>query len=354
MEEIQVGIHMHTRYSDGNGSHLDLLKAAMKAGLDAVIVTDHNVLVQDAETYLQDKRRKVLLLIGEEVHDQTLKGGGSHLLVFGHNRELARFAPNPQTLINQATSSRGLTFIAHPYEDTLPAFGEGEFGWRNWDVKGFTGIELWNQLSEFKTRSQTLPAAIRNAFFPRGMMEAPLERTIKLWDELLLKHKQPIVAIAGNDAHNLIIQKGPIKVHLYTYEFQFRCFSNHLVVPNKLSGEINQDRAMIYDAISSGHTYLANDLIHSAKGFRFTVNTKDGTFLLGDRVDSSSGLTFQVRLPIPGHIRLFKDGKMIKESWDREVLMHITTEPGIYRVEVYQDYLGKHRAWIFSNPIYAF
>ncbi|HSN94000.1 MAG TPA: CehA/McbA family metallohydrolase [Anaerolineaceae bacterium] len=354
MEEIQVGIHMHTRYSDGHGSHTELLKAALKAGLDAIIVTDHNVLVQDAETYMQEKRRKVLLLIGEEVHDQTLKGGGSHLLVFGHNRELARFAPNPQALINQATSNRGLTFIAHPYEDTLPAFGEAEFGWRNWDIKGFTGIELWNQLSEFKTRSQSLPTAIRNAFFPRGMMEAPLERTVKLWDELLLKNKQPVVAIAGNDAHNLVIKKGPFKVNLYSYEFHFRSFSNHLVVPNKLSGEINQDRSMIYDALASGHTYLANDQIHSAKGFRFTVNTKDGTFFLGDRVDSSSGLTFQVRLPIHGHIRLFKDGKMIKESWDREVLTHITTEPGIYRVEVYQDYLGKHRAWIFSNPIYAF
>ncbi len=345
---------MHTRYSDGNGSHADLLKAALKAGLDAIIVTDHNVFVQDVETYLQEKRRKVLLLVGEEVHDQTLKGGGSHLLVFGHNRELAQYASNPQALINQANSNRGLSFIAHPYEDTLPAFGESEFGWRNWEVKGFTGIELWNQLSEFKTRSQTLPGAIRNALFPRGMMEAPLERTVKLWDELLLKHKQPIVAIAGNDAHNLIIHKGPIKVQIYTYEFQFRSFSNHVMVPNLLKGEINQDRAMIYEALANGHTYLANDQIHSARGFRYTVNTKDGTFILGDRVDSSSGLTFQVRLPIHGHIRLFKDGKMIKESWDREILTHITTEPGIYRVEVYQDYLGKHRAWIFSNPIYAF
>jgi hypothetical protein len=354
MEEILVGIHMHTRYSDGTGSHADLLKAAMKAGLDAIIVTDHNVLVQDAETYLQEKRRKVLLLVGEEVHDQTLKGGGSHLLIFGHSRELARFAPNSQALINQAASSRGLSFIAHPYEDSLTAFGEGEFGWRNWDVKGFTGIELWNQLSEFKTRSQSVPKAIRNVLFPRGMMEGPLERTVKLWDELLLKHQQPIVAIAGNDAHNLLIRKGPVKVHLYPYEFHFRAFSNHLVVPNLLKGEINQDRNMIYEALANGHAFLANDQIHSAKGFRYTVNTKDGTFIVGDRVDSSSGLTFQVRLPIHGHIRLIKDGKLIKESWDREVSTHITTEPGIYRVEVYQDYLGKHRAWIFSNPIYAF
>jgi hypothetical protein len=39
---------------------------------------------------------------------------------------------------------------------------------------------------------------------------------------------------------------------------------------------------------------------------------------------------------------------------DREVLTHITKEPGIYRAEVYLDYLGRHRGWIFSNPIYVY
>ncbi|MEA4813216.1 MAG: CehA/McbA family metallohydrolase [Anaerolineaceae bacterium] len=354
MEELLLAIHMHTNYSDGNGSHQDLLAAAMKAGIDAIIITDHNVLVQEAETYLQKGRRKVLMLIGEEVHDTTLKGAGSHLLVFGHNRELARFAQNPQTLINQAKSAGGLCFIAHPFEDSLPASGEGEFGWRDWSVKAFTGIELWNQLSEFKTRSQSMPLILRNILFPRSMAEGPLERTLKLWDELLLTHKQPVVAIAGNDAHNIPVAVGPLKAHVYPYDYHFKSFSNHLVVSSKLSGEINQDRRMIYEAVGNGHSFLAYDQIHSARGFRFTVNTKDGTFIMGDKVDSANGLTFQARLPVRGHIRLLKDGKLIKESRDREVLTHITTEPGIYRVEVYQDYLGKHRAWIFSNPIYAF
>ena len=45
MHEIILNLHMHTRYSDGAGTHADIATAAMKAGLDAVIVTDHNVLV---------------------------------------------------------------------------------------------------------------------------------------------------------------------------------------------------------------------------------------------------------------------------------------------------------------------
>ena len=51
MQEIIVNLHMHTRYSDGSGTHRDIAQAAMQAGVDAVIVTDHNVLVQGVEGY---------------------------------------------------------------------------------------------------------------------------------------------------------------------------------------------------------------------------------------------------------------------------------------------------------------
>jgi predicted metal-dependent phosphoesterase TrpH len=51
MHEIVVNLHMHTRYSDGTGTHKDIAHAAIKTGLDAVIVTDHNVLVQGVEGY---------------------------------------------------------------------------------------------------------------------------------------------------------------------------------------------------------------------------------------------------------------------------------------------------------------
>ncbi len=33
IHEIIVNLHMHTRYSDGAGSHADIAAAAMKAGI---------------------------------------------------------------------------------------------------------------------------------------------------------------------------------------------------------------------------------------------------------------------------------------------------------------------------------
>ena len=32
MHEIVVNLHMHTRYSDGSGTHKDIAQAAMQAG----------------------------------------------------------------------------------------------------------------------------------------------------------------------------------------------------------------------------------------------------------------------------------------------------------------------------------
>ncbi|MDD2522654.1 MAG: CehA/McbA family metallohydrolase [Anaerolineaceae bacterium] len=353
MEELVIALHMHTRYSDGAGLHKDLAEAGLDAGVDALLVTDHNVLVQGMDGYHQRGKQRLLMLVGEELHDRTLPGGGNHMLVFGHKQELSRYASDPQKLIDQANATGALTFLAHPVEDSLPTFNEGDFSWHDWTIKGYTGIELWNQMSEFKTRSQSLPKAALHALFPKFMSQGPLERTLQLWDHLILTFKKPVVSVAGVDAHNLEYRYGPLRVRVYPYAQQFRSLRTHILTPSKLTGEINTDRTMILEALRQGHAFCAFDLPQPTKGFRFTCNTNDGTFLMGDRVLADAGLTFQARLPIRTHVRLLKDGVVVKEHHDREVLTHLTKEPGVYRVEVYIDYLNRHRGWIFSNPIYA-
>src|SRR4030042_4734807 len=99
MPEIIPNLHMHTRYSDGAGTHADIARAAMKAGLDAVIVTDHNVWVDGPARYYKDGDRRVLLMVGEEIHDQARQPQKNHLLVFGAHRELATYAYDPQMLL---------------------------------------------------------------------------------------------------------------------------------------------------------------------------------------------------------------------------------------------------------------
>lgn len=353
MNEIKFALHIHTHYSDGNGTHQRLIQTAQDAGLDGIITTDHNIWVKGLDGYYGDGDDKIMLLVGEEVHDRQLNPPGNHMLAIGAHKELSQFAQTPQRLIDQIQRSEGLSFIAHPIEDPLPRFREKAFSWRNWEVKHFTGIELWNQMSEFKTVSTSLWTTLVNAFFPKRMTLGPLNRTLALWDELIADKKTSVVAIGGVDAHELVVGWGPIKVKLYPYLHQFKSITTHLLLPKPLTGIFPEDRTAVLDAMRKGHCFVAYDLPAPTEGFRFSVHNDDGTFTMGDRVNPEGGLTFQIRMPRKALCRLIKDGEPIQEWDQRDVCTYITTEPGVYRVEAFIPYKGKMRGWIFSNPIYA-
>jgi hypothetical protein len=352
MHEIVVNLHMHTRYSDGSGTHKDIAKAAIKAGVDAVIVTDHNVFVPDMEGYYKENNKRVLVLIGEEIHDQDRDPQKNHLLVFGAGRELATFADDPQLLINKVCESGGLAFIAHPDDPAAPAFHETDISWVDWSVQNYTGIELWNALSELKTIIPTKFHAAFFAYFPALIAHNPIPATMAKWNELLSEGRR-VVAIGGSDAHALHLGIGPISRVIFPYEFHFRGVNTHAILTAPLTGDSNADRKLIYEALGNGRAFVAYDLPASARGFRFTGQGHDKTAYMGEEIPAKGGVTLQAKLPLAAELRLIKDGQVLKK-WDRQTACtHITTEPGVYRIEAHRNYLGKKRGWIYSNPIYV-
>ena len=352
MHEVVVNLHMHTRYSDGSGTHRDIAKAAITAGVDVVIVTDHNVLVQGFEGYYKEKNLKILMLIGEEVHDQARDPQKNHLLVLGAVRELATFAENPQLLINQVRDAGGLSFLAHPDDPEAPTFKETDISWVDWSVQNYTGIELWNALSELKTVVPTKLHGAFYAFFPAFVAHQPLPATLARWDELLSLGGR-VVAIGGSDAHALHMRMGPISRVIFPYEFHFRTVNTHVMLTETLSGDANRDKKLIYEALAEGHCYIGYDLPAPTRGFNFTAQGRDKNVIMGDEVPAKGGVTLQAKLPSLAEIRLLKDGNVI-QTWKNQLsCTHITNEPGVYRVEAYRRYLGKLRGWIYSNPIYV-
>jgi hypothetical protein len=352
MEELVINLHMHTRFSDGHACHTEIAHAAIQASLDAIIITDHNIWVNGFEGYVQEGRRRVLVMIGEEIHNQARQPQKSHLMVFGAGRELSSFASDPQVLIDKVRQSDGLSFLAHPFEDSLPAFGETDIGWADWNVTGFTGLELWNGMSEFKSVVKNKIQAVFFAFYPQYIARGPLHRTLQKWDELLGTGKR-VVAIGGSDAHALPMSLGPLHRVIFPYLFHFRAINTHLFIPSPLSGDSVADRRTILEALRQGHAFVGYDLPASTRGFRFTAHVKEGVFTMGDEVSARTGVTFQIRLPRKAECRLVQDGRVLKTWREREVCTHTTTQPGAYRVEVYLHYLGEQRGWIFSNPIYV-
>ena len=349
MEELITSLHIHTTYSDGSSNHAEIARIAAENNIDVIIITDHNILVKGIEGYYWDKDRKVILLCGEEIHDPYQNPQKNHLLVLGVNEELSRFAHDLNTLTQQVELNKGLAFIAHPFEDALPSFHEPKICWDNWEVQIMNGMEIWNQFSELKSTAKNFLHTIFLVFFEIKFGNHPHLETMKKWDTLLA-HGQKIVAFGGADAHALIIHIGPFIKKIFPYEFHFRGITTHLLVDRPLSDNLSDDRQMILDSFRKGHAFVAYDLPYPSHGFRFSAMNMEKEIIMGDTIELDGGITLKIHLPIKAECRLINDGEVIN-VYDLPRIVKTITDPGIYRVECYLDYLGKRRGWIYSNPI---
>ena len=352
MHEYTVNLHMHTPYSDGAASHQEIAQSAMKAGIDVVIITDHNVWVDGPEGYYEQDEKKVLLLVGEEIHDQARDPQKNHLLVFGAERELAPLGYDPQLLLDGVQEAGGIAFLAHPIDPPSETFGEPDLSWVDWDVRGYAGIELWNAMSEFKSLLTSKLSAIYFAFNPQRVAHGPFKATLEKWDELLSNGRR-VVAIGGSDAHAFVGRMGPFKRVLFPYEFHFRAINTHIQTREPLSGDSDTDKKRVLEALKRGQAFVGYDLPASTKGFNFQAQGLNSKAAMGEEISSINGVTLQIRLPLRTECHLLKDGEIIKSWDDRDSCTHITTKPGVYRVEVYIEFRGKRRGWIFCNPIYV-
>lgn len=351
MEEILVNVHIHSTLSDGSGSYAEIAKTAAENGIDVIIITDHNVFPIGLESYYHFENKSILVLTGEEVHDPLDHDQKNHLLIFNPSRDYAQLASAHQVLLDAIHKDAGLSFIAHPVEAELPSFGEPDISWVDWSIHGFTGLELWNGMSEIKHRSPNMLSAVFYALFPDYLAHSPHPKTMEIWDGLLNKGFRT-VAICGADAHQIIKNIGFLKKKVYPYEYHFKALNNHVVLQKPLTGRVQSDKKMLFSAMQAGKLFIGYDLIHPTNGFSFKAQGISGSYGMGEVVNCSQGITIQISTPAPGKILLFRNGVLVQRWKGVDHCAYTTTTPGVYRVEVWRSFLGKRRTWIISNPIY--
>ncbi|RME86010.1 MAG: hypothetical protein D6775_01250, partial [Caldilineae bacterium] len=257
---------------------------------------------------------------------------------------------DPQRLIDAVRAQGGLTFFAHPIEKASPLIPD-TYPWTVWDVEGFTGIELWNFMSEFRPHASSKAKAILVGFFPQWFTTGPYAETLAKWDELL--QERPTVAIGGPDAHARVYNIGPIRRRFLPYEDCFRAVTTHILTPAPFAHEWEHDRALVYQALSAGRAWVAYDRLHPSEGFRFRARAGEQVAQMGDHINAAGSCIFEVELPAAAHIRLVRAGAgVVAEAHGRrlEAAVH---EPGAYRVEAWKRRWLKPRGWIFSNAIYV-
>lgn len=352
MPEIILNLHLHSLYSDGRLTHAQIAQAALRAGVDVVVVTDHNVYVEGPEDYYTEGERRTLLLVGEEIHDQARQPPKNHLLAIGARKELAGLAWDPARLVDGVRQAGGLSFIAHPVDPAAPAVDQVDLSWESWEVQGFNGIEIWNAMSEFKSRLRSRLHALYYAYNPQRIARGPFPAALAKWDELLATG-QRLTAVGGSDAHGFDARLGPLRWTLFPYEFHFQTVNNHLLLDAPLSGDLEPDRAVILEALRRGRSFVGYDLPAPTRGFRFTANGFGQTAEMGSEISAQRGVTLQIRLPQAAECRLVRHGEVLQTWQNQQHASYITSQPGAYRVEAYLNYQGQRRGWIFSNPIYV-
>lgn len=346
MYEYVGNIHMHSQYSDGEYPIKEIAKLAHKAGLDFIVITDHETL-QGLEKGEEGYHHGVLTLIGEEVNDTC-----NHYLALNIQKVIPNNIENPQTIIDEVNKQGGFGIIAHPVEKGSPLYQNGiTFNWTDCKVKNFQGIEIWNYLSQWKDGIRGIFSGICLLFFPHKGLTGPYPEVMQWLDELQAKG-EPVMVFGGSDAHNVRIGLGPLKlVTIGPYYYSFKCINMHILTENKLIGDLDSDKREVYSALEKGRAWVGYDYFYNSKGFRFSAIINSQSFPMGAKVKLKPGLYLEIAVPRKAKVIIMKDGIKWKELYGDFWQIGVK-EKGVYRVEVYHKHRFSYRPWIFSNSIW--
>jgi len=337
-----VGVlHVHTKYSDGSGSIKKIVKEAKKAGLDYVIISDHNNIIakkDGAERWYDN----VLLLVGEEIGIKRTE----HYLAIGIDETIE--PDNDDYDIRKSIEivklQGGFGFIAHPYGINKKQFKLKIPVYDYWDDPNYTGIEIWSYMHDW-SHNVNLFNIFYYYIYPRKAIDGPPKDILKKWDELCQKRR--VIGIGVLDVHAKYIFPF-VMFQFLSYRRTFQSIRTHILASSKLSSNLEESKKLLYDCLKEGYCFFADDYIADSRGFRFYAILDDRHLIMGDEYKMPEKVNLVVKTPLPSKITLIKDGKIFIEKDDSCTLTTEVTNSGVYRVEAKID----NKPWIYSNPIY--
>ncbi len=324
------------------------MAAAAEAGLDAVLLTDHDTLAARA---VGEERRHgaVLLCVGEEV---TMRPG-HHYLAFGLERPIDHRGLTPREVVAAVNDAGGFGLLAHPFSVGSPSFRFlPSAGWDEIAPAGATGFELWSLFCDTVERFTSVRDGLRFLAAPDRVLDGARPEALARWDALTAERR--ITAVGGLDAHQVGLRvAGRVPLRVLAYRRSFALLRTHVLVDRRPGEDDAADRDAIYAALREGRCYLARDSLAPARGFACWAERDGERVELGGQTTFRSGgdFTLHVRLPRRAHVRVVRDGEAILERETDELELRLD-RGGVHRVEAHLDAHGRRRAWIYANPLY--
>ena len=368
-------LHIPSRFSDGTGELDEIARAARRAGLEWIGMTDHNTLAPSYRGF-EGIHDGLVVIVGYE----WTPDGGDHMLVYGERAALGDEPLDPALPPVEAIGILGnrgaLTHLAHPDERrgvAIPALPP--YPWHDWSVRGMRGIELWNYMSEWAERL-TPANRLLHVLLPGTGLQGPTDRVLRWWDALNVpaspdlgarapraSRRRPAdapaarprfaggdrltVGVSGADVHAFKIRALGRTITIFPYAQVFRTFANYLRLPGPLPSDIESARAVILSAIADGRLYFANRRLGDALGLELTAAGPDGREAgPGEWLPWSGGAELRVRSPRRATLRLLRDGAEIARGSGRSLRVE-APGPGSYRLEARR--FGE--PWAYTNPV---
>lgn len=319
--DLRVAFHVHTGESpDGKGTLGDVLSAARDAGIQALVLTEHDHLGSDGRSGTHDG---IVVLCGEEV------GSGSHVLSLGAS-EHVQHDLRGRELRNAIHARGGRAVLAHP--------GLGEEDDRDELLSLCDALEIYSFSTDTLEESRVslvLKSVLGLPFSPRCTLLSILDppRTeLALWDRELAR--RPLPGIGAVDSHG---------TWGLSHRRAFSVVQTHVLVREKTE-------EAILDALLRGRSHVTFEVLGEVPYFLFAVEKDGEHWLSGESIPWQDGMRASFQIPGNATWRLLRNGRVFCSGeqigiapWTQDPL----PGPGVYRLEAWRE----ERPWILSNAI---
>ncbi len=325
--ELRGAWHVHTTRSDGRGTLPEVLAAARAAGLQFVVVTDHNVLAPEDAGWHDG----VLVIEASEASSRF-----GHVIAVGLPRALTLAERNGEPL-EVIAAQGGLAVLAHPFHPRRP--------WSGWERGPWRGLEVvsndtsWGEITVGRGWGRLLPGLAALPFDSARTVIGLVPSTAReeaVLDAALRGPRQvparrpdgtpapPRVLLCSADAHGYP-----------SYRAAFEAFSMH--VPVSPSGDAAADGQAVLSALLDGRATCVFDGVAPAAHVRLAADGKALRLTAEAALDGAEA-------------GLWRDGAVVASGRGEGGAIRFECPggcgPGTYRAVVRRG----GRPWLFTNP----
>ncbi|MDF1565640.1 MAG: CehA/McbA family metallohydrolase [Deltaproteobacteria bacterium] len=309
-------LHVHTTRSDGRAPVEEVARHAREAGLDFIVLADHNVTPDPAA-----EQEGVLVIPGVE-----LSTSAGHILAYGGG-EVAGWPLRRDDPVGAARASGSLVSLSHPVNLRRP--WEGPF-------EGIDAMEVLSADSAYRVALRSPLTLLTAVLSYPASPDVAVLHLLDGVDEARERFHRALAegglqqGFCGHDAHGLP-----------GYPPVFRVLGTHLA-PGALAGDEAEVRAAsVIEALREGRFFCAVDGLADASGFVLDTTGEEIVARLGAGVPAGAR----------ARLLLFRDGVEVAAVEGSEV--RAASQPGRWHAEVELArpwLLGARRfLWILSG-----